>query len=145
MAERDPLSVRYDGVVRQLMERARRAERDRKSIQAWIASPRGEFRHRDKGGRTAHERAFMRSAYYLIFRSPINEQKQGRGNGPDWSLKLTWGSDADRRASSQGRTARPVQVRLYRRASARVTGPSWIDDESRRSRIGEDGERIVGG
>ena len=140
MAERDPLSVRYDGTVRQLMLRAARAERDRKSIQAWIASPRGEFRHRDKGGRTAHERAFMRSAYYLIFRTPIRE-----GRAPDWSLKLTWGSDADRRASSQGRMARPVQVRLFRRASARVTGPSWLEDESRRSRLGEDGERIVGG
>ena len=103
MAERDPLSVRYDGTVRALMIRAARAERDRKSIQAWIASPRGEFRHRDKGGRTAHERAFMRSAYYLIFRTPIRE-----GRAPDWSLKLTWGSDADRRASSQGRMARPA-------------------------------------
>ena len=140
MAERDPLSVRYDGTVRQLMIRAARAERDGKSIRAWIASPRGEFRHRDKHGRTVHERAFTRSAYYLIFRTPVRE-----GRAPDWSLKLTWGSDADRRASSGGRLARPVQVRLFRYGNARVTGPSWVADESRRSRIGEDGERIIGG
>jgi hypothetical protein len=38
-----------------------------------------------------------------------------------------------------------VQVRLFRYGNARVTGPSWVADESRRSRIGEDGERIIGG
>jgi hypothetical protein len=140
MAERDPLSVRYDGVVRQLMVRAARAHRDGKSVQAWIASPRAEFRHRDKGGRTAHERAFTRAAYYLIFRTPIKE-----GQAPDWSLKLTWGDDASRRASSGGRLARPVQVRLFRRQGARVRGASWVDDPSRRSYIDADGNRVVGG
>jgi hypothetical protein len=140
VAERDPLSVRYDGVVHDLMTRAARAHRNGKSVQAWIASPRGEFRHRDKGGRTAHERAFTRAAYYLIFRTPIRE-----GRAPDWSLKLTWGPDTGRKASSAGRLARPVQVRLFRRSGARVTGPSWVDDESLRSRIGDDGQRIVGG
>ena len=137
---RDPLSVRYDATVHTVMSRAARAHRDGKSVTAWIASPRGEFRHRDKGGRTAHERAFTRSAYYLIFRTPINA-----GRTPDWSLKRTWGDDGQRRASSSGRLARPVQVRLFRRSAARVKGPSWLDDESRRSRIGADGERIVGG
>jgi hypothetical protein len=139
-AQRDPLSTRYDGVVRDLMIRAARAHRDRKAVRAWIASPRGEFRARDRGGRTAHERAFTRSAYYLIFKTPIN-----RGQVPDWSLKLTWGADSERRASSSGRLARPVQVRLYARQGARVTGPSWRDDPSRQAKIGADGQRIVGG
>jgi hypothetical protein len=140
MAERDPLSVRYDATVRDLMVRAARAHRDGKSVQAWIASPRGEFRRRDRGGRTAHERAFTRSAYYLIFRTPIRE-----GQVPAWSLKLTWGNDGMRRASSHGRLARPVQVRLFDRRGARVRGPSWVDDPSRRSYIDADGNRIVGG
>jgi hypothetical protein len=140
VAERDPLSVRYDGVVDDLMHRAARAHRDGKSVQAWIASPRGEFRRRDKGGRTAHERAFMRAAYYKIFRTPIRQ-----GKVPDWSLKLTWGTDAQRRASSHGRLARPVQVRLFDRRGARVRGPSWVDDPSRRSYIDADGNRVVGG
>ncbi len=137
---RDPLSVRYDGVVRDLMTRAARAHRNSASVVAWIASPRGEFRHRDRGGRTAHERAFTRSAYYLIFRTPIRE-----GQVPAWSLKLTWGPDGARRASSSGRLARPVQVRLFRRSGARVRGPSWVDDPSLRSRIDAEGNRIVGG
>ncbi len=139
-ARRDPLSVRYDGVVRDLMIRAARAHRDGRGVQAWIASPRGEFRARDRGGRTAHERAFTRAAYYLVFRVPLN-----RGQAPDWSLRLTWGDDAQRRASSHGRLARPVQVRLFRRSGARVRGPRWVDDPSRRSRIGADGQRIIGG
>jgi hypothetical protein len=138
--ERDPLSVRYDGVVHDLMLRAARAHRNGSSVVAWIASPRGEFRSRDRGGRTAHERAFTRSAYYLIFRTPIRE-----GQVPSWSLKLTWGPDHSRKASSQGRLARPVQVRLFRRQGARVRGPSWVDDPSRRSHINAEGERVVGG
>ncbi len=137
---RDPLSVRYDGTVHALMVRAARAHRDGKSVQAWIASPRGEFRRRDVGGRTVHERAFTRSAYYLIFRTPIRE-----GRSPDWSLKLTWGDDGMRRASSGGRLARPVQVRLFRRSGARVRGPSWVDDPSLRSHLDESGNRVVGG
>lgn len=139
-ARRDPLSVRYDGAVRDLMIRAARAHRDGRGVQAWIASPRAEFRARDRGGRTAHERAFTRAAYYLVFRVPIRQ-----GRAPDWSLKLTWGDDGQRRASSAGRLARPVQVRLFRRSGARVRGARWVDDPSLRSRIGADGQRIVGG
>jgi hypothetical protein len=136
-AQRDPLSVRYDGVVHQLMVRAARAHRDRKAVVAWVASPRGEFRHKDRGGRTSHERAFTRSAYYLIFK---NGGEPGRSG---WSLKLEWGDDGQRRASSAGRLARPVKVRLF--ARARVEGPKWADDPSKRSVIGADGQRIVGG
>lgn len=136
-ARRDPLSVRYDGVVHQLMVRAARAHRDRKAVVAWVASPRGEFRHKDRGGRTSHERAFTRSAYYLIFKNAGNEGRSG------WSLKLEWGDDGQRRASSAGRLARPVRVRLFARAV--VSGEKWADDPSRRSVIGADGERIIGG
>jgi hypothetical protein len=138
--ERDPLSLRYDGVVFDLVSRAARASRSRRAVRAFIASPRPEFRHRDRGGRTEHERAFTRSAYYLVFRTPLNE-----GRVPDWSLKLSWGDDESRSASSGGKLARPVLIRLYPRGEARVRGPSWVDDESLRSRIGSDGERIVGG
>lgn len=122
------------------MLRAARAHRSGSSVVAWIASPRAEFRHTDKGGRTQHERAFTRSAYYLIFRTPIRE-----GQVPAWSLKLTWGPDDARRASSAGRLARPVQVRLFDRRGARVRGPSWVDDPSRRSYIDAEGRRVVGG
>ncbi len=96
---RDPLSVRYDGVVRDLVTRAARAHRDRKSVTAW----------------------------------------------PDWSLRLTWGPDSVRKASSGGRLARPVQVRLFKRSGARVTGPSWRDDPARQSKLGEGGVRVIGG
>jgi hypothetical protein len=137
---RDPLSVRYDGVVDQLLRRAGAAHRYGRGVQAWIASPREEFRHRDRGGRTAHERAFSRSAYYKVFRVPLNQ-----GRSPDWSLKLEWGSDAERRASSGGRLARPVRVRLFKRSGARVSGPRWVDDPARQSKLGPGGERIVGG
>ena len=115
MYTRDPLSTRYDGVVRDVMARAARAQRQRQSVQVWVASPRGEYRGRDRGGRTAHERAFTRSAYYLIFRTPIRN-----GHPPEWSLKITWGGDTDRKESSGGRLARPAQVRLYRRDQAKV-------------------------
>ena len=121
MYKRDPLSVRYDAAVRQVMLRAIRASPQRRGVQAWIASSRGELRHPDAGGRSAHERAFTRAAYYLVFRLPLN-----MGEAPEWSLKLVWGEQL--RASSGGRFARPVRVRIYPRAKARVSGPRWKDD-----------------
>ena len=130
VAERDPLSVRYDGIVRDLMTRAGRAAASRQGIQAWIASPRAEFRAKDRGGRTAHERAFTRSAYYLIWRAPINA-----GVPQEWSLKLTWGTDADRRASANNRLARPVTIRLFPRSQARPTAAAWVGT-ARQSTVG---------
>ena len=118
---RDPLSTRYDGVVDDLMRRAARASSRGQGVQAWIASPRGEFRGLDRGGRTAHERAFTRSAYYLIWRVPINS-----GVPQAWSLKLTWGSDADRKASANNRLARPVVVRLFPRGKAKPRSARWV-------------------
>ena len=117
---RDPLSVRYDGVVHGIILRAGRASRTGRGVQAWIASPRGEFRARDRGGRTAHERAFTRAAYYLIFK---NGGEPGRSG---WSLKLTWGTDKDRRASAYGKLARPVLVRLCPSSQAEPSAADWV-------------------
>jgi hypothetical protein len=94
----------------------------------WIASPRGEYAHPDRGGRTRHERAFTRSAYWLIFSNGGNPGESG------WHLKLTWGEEL--RPSSSGRMARPVVVRLFTRAH--VSGPRWVDGEGR----SEPGNRI---
>jgi hypothetical protein len=125
-SERDPLSLRYDGVVDQLLGRAARASVNGQSVQAWIASPRAEYRGLDRGGRTPHERAFTRAAYYVVWRVPINA-----GVPPDWSLKLTWGGDAELKPSARGRLARPVQVRLFPRSKARVRGERWNVDGRR--------------
>ena len=103
------------------MRRAARASQSGQGVQAWIASPRGEYRALDRGGRTAHERAFTRSAYYLIWRVPINAKVP-----QTWSLKLTWGSDADRRPSARGRLARPVVIRLFPRGQARPRSARWV-------------------
>ena len=135
---RDPLSVRYDGVADQVLQRAVRASVRRQSVQVWVSSPRAEFRRKDRGGRTDHERAFTRAIYYRVWRVPINA-----GVPPDWSAKLSWGADSERRASSAGRLARPVQVRLWPRSQARVRGPRWNQD-GRRSEV-VDGQRVVGG
>ena len=124
--QRDPLSVRYDAAAHQVLIRAIRASRNGQGVTLWIASTRGELRNPDAGGRSAHERAFSRSAYYHVFRNPIN-----RGEIPAWSLKLTWG--AELRPSGQGRLARPVRVRVWPRAQARVRGARWTDDPNLQS------------
>jgi hypothetical protein len=121
--QRDRLSVRYDPTAARVLLRAARLSRERKGVTVWISSTRAELRQRDEGGRTAHERAFTRAAYYPVFRVPMRE-----GRVPDWSLKLTWGADSELRPSSGGRLARPVQVRLYPRSKARVSGERWTDD-----------------
>ena len=142
--------MRYDGVVWGVLNRAARASVHKAGVRVWIASPRAEFRARDRGGRTAHERAFVRAAYYKVWREPVNEairaEKEGRrGRPPDWSLQLTWGDDVDRKPSSRGRLARPVLVRLRPRSQARVRADeSWRDHPGLRSQY-VDGQRVVGG
>lgn len=124
---RDPLSVAYDSRVRRVLLRAIVARRDRRGVPVFVASPPAEFRHLDKGGRTRHERAFTRSAYYQVFKVPRNA-----GELPMYSLKLVWGK-AERRSGRWGRT---VQVRLFRYGSGyrhAQDRPQWISDDSRRS------------
>ena len=112
MFQRDPLSVHYDGAAGQALIRAIRASRSGGGVQVWIASTRGELASPDSGGRTAHERAFTRSAYYYVWRAPLNA-----GQIPLWSLKLTWGDDL--RPSSRGRMARPARLRIFPRSGPR--------------------------
>lgn len=133
MPERDPLSVRYETAARHALHRAIIAHRDRQAVTARIVSPGGEFARTDRGGRTAHERAFTRAIYYLAWRVPINA-----GLAPDWSVKLTWGPIV--RVS--GRYGRTVTVRVFRRASGvrHVNAGkvrSWAGDESFRSVPGD--------
>src|SRR5271170_6074702 len=103
---RDPRSVEWDGAVRSVLISAIRASRQRKGVIVWVASPRGQFRDKDAGGRTAEERAFTRAAYYQVFLVP-----RKMGVRPDYSLKLTWGDSLE--PSSHGRRARACRVRLY--------------------------------
>ena len=123
---RDPLSWHYDGYVRQVMIRAIRASRNGRSVRVYIASPRSSFRATDAGGRTAHERAFTRSAYYLMWRVPLNA-----GTVPEWSLKVTWGDEV--RASSGNRLARPAVIRVWPRSQARPRGAQWSKDPALQS------------
>lgn len=116
MYARDPLSVRYDGVTRQVMARAIRASRSGRGVTVSIASTRAEHRNPDAGGRTAHERAFTRSAYHYL----------GRPASREWALKISW--DTGLSPSSGGRVARVARLRLWPRNQARVRGPSWVDD-----------------
>ena len=129
---RDPLSVRYDGPVRVSVMRAIRSSGAERGVTVWVASSRAELRSPDAGGRTAHERAFTRSAYYLVWRAPINA-----GAIPDWSLKLEWGGDAELRPSSNGRLARPARLRVRPRRGPRggrqfghglPAGRAWAGD-----------------
>ena len=129
MPRRDPLSVHYDGVVHGMLLRAARASSTSRGVLVYIASPRAEFRHPDRSGRTVHERAFTRSAYYIVKGGPNHSGDRSYGNVPDWSLKLTWGEEL--RASSRGRLARPVVIRLFPRSQARVHGPKWKDGFNR--------------
>ena len=132
MPARDPLSVNYDGVVHQLVLRAIYAQRSRRGVQAFVSSPRAEFRSVDRGGRTKHERAFTRSAYYLVFRTPLNE-----GVAPAWSLRLSWGEDAELAPSARGRLARPVVLRVWPRSQARPPRERWSDGSGFRSEVGQ--------
>ena len=132
-AQRDPLSERYDRAVRRLLTAAVAAHQQgrRGGVRAFVASPGREFAQTDKGGRTRHERAFTRAAYYLVMKVP-----QHRGEPQQWSLKLEWGP-VERHGSRYGRV---VTARLFLRSSgarhaARNPGSSWRDNPALRSTI----------
>ena len=132
MGERDPLSTAYDTAVRRALLRAIRAHYAGQAATAFIASPGHEFRNTDRGGRTAHERAFTRSAYYQVWKAP-----QRAGQVPQWSLKLTWGP-IERRGDRYGRT---VTIRLYTRGAGvrhnnRHPGRSWAGNPALQSHTG---------
>jgi hypothetical protein len=128
MGVRDPLSVAYDSRVRRVLLRAIIARRSDRGIPAFVQSPPREFRAPDRGGRTKHERAFTRSAYYQVFKVPRN-----LGELPAYSLRLDWGKIEFR----HGRWGRVVQVRLFRYGSGRrhaeQAGRQWITDDALRS------------
>ena len=132
--ERDPLSVRFDGPVRAcLLEAA--GKKPPRTAERFVSSPVAEFRAPDKGGRTAHERAFQRSVYYQIFKVPRNE-----GIAPAWSAKVTWGK-IERRGTRWGRA---VRVRLYQygRGYAHVAArpaSSYTADDALKARPGVPG------
>jgi hypothetical protein len=130
VAARDPLSVAYDTRVRRVLIRAIVAHRNRQAATVFIASPPAEFRRLDQGGRTAHERAFTRSAYYQVFKVPRNN-----GDLPTWSLKLTWGPIR----FHSGRWGRIAQVRLFRYGAGyrhAQTHPQWVTGQIPKSTAG---------
>lgn len=127
--ERDPLSEHYDATARRALHLAIIARRAGRPASLFVVSPGREFSRTDRGGRTAHERAFTRAIYYLAWRVPIN-----RGVAPDWSVKLTWGP-IERHGSRYGRR---VEVRAFTRDSGARhvrTGKvrSWAAGETFRS------------
>jgi hypothetical protein len=136
-AARDPLSVRYDRTARHILLTAIRAHQHNpdapRAAKVWVHSPGHEYRHLDRGGRTASERALTRALYYQTWRQPINA-----GVPPTWSLKLEWGR-VERRGSRYGRHLR---VRLFlarsgaRHAASTGERKQWRANEALRSTPG---------
>lgn len=108
-SQRDPLSVDYDAYVGQVCRLAVQRHRNhQRGPVVWIASPRREFRQLDRGGLTPHERAFQRSAYYLVFKAPRNA-----GAPVHYSLVMEW-DKAVKAPAPRNQLARAVRVQLYR-------------------------------
>lgn len=122
---RDPLSVQYDPFTHRLLRQAIRSKSAPRVAEAFIQSPPREFVALDYGRRTAHERAFTRSVYYLVLKVP-----QNMGAVPLWSAKLTWGP-IERRG---GRWGRGVRVRLFRYGS----GQRYVSEHMARDPWSED-------
>jgi hypothetical protein len=102
--QRDPLAVAYERHARAALVDAIRTGPPRIS-RVFIASPGAEFTSTDRGGRTRHERAFTRAAYYEVQQVP-----RRTGTPQQWSLRLEW-SLIERRGSRYGRV---VTVRMFR-------------------------------
>ena len=130
-SQRDPLSERYDVAVRRSLLAAIRARPW--AGRAFVASPGREFRNVDRGGRTAHERAFTRSAYYQVVKVPLNA-----GRPQEWSLKLEWGP-IERRGSKYGRTVR-LRMFTYRSGSRYASSGkvrTWRDNPGLQSKVND--------
>lgn len=122
---RDPYSELLDPFVAKVLGRAIRSKTAPRISEAFLASPIREFRDLDYGGRTAHERGFIRAVYYQVIRVPVHH-----GVPQKWSAKITWGP-VERRG---GRWGRPVRVRLFKYGSAQ----RYVEDIMRRDPWSED-------
>jgi hypothetical protein len=130
---RDPLSVQYDDITWRVLLRAvrnhQRNPKDPTAAEVFVQSPPREFRALDYGRRTAHERAFTRSLYYIVFRVPRLYEVS-----PKWSAKLTWGPITKR----GGRWGRTCRVRLFRAGA----GSRYVERIMRRDPWSEDLEGL---
>jgi hypothetical protein len=123
------MSVRFDAPVRRALVAAIEARPRRHSV--WVGSPPSEFRQLDRGGRTVRERAFTRSAYYIVRRLPMRE-----GSAPYWSLQIAWGPITKR----GGRWGRVAQLRMRRyysgaRHAAQHPASSWAARRELQSKL----------
>jgi hypothetical protein len=126
---RDRLAAAYAAPARRALLAAIAAES--KTSSGYVASPGRELRNPDRGGRTAHERAFTRAAYYEVIQVPRRTKTPRR-----WSLQLEWGP-VEKRGDKYGRT---VRLRLFRYGSrayqAALSRGAYTSDPSLRSAIG---------
>ena len=123
------MSVQYDPGTHRLLLKAIRSRTAPRVAEAFIQSPPREFRALDYGRRTAHERAFTRSVYYLVLKVP-----QNMGAVPLWSAKIVWGPVEKR----GGRWGRQVRVRLFRYGS----GQKYVSQIMRRDPWSEDVDAV---
>ena len=140
--QRDPLSVRYDAAARRVLLASIRKQQSGRPgwTYIWVASPGREVRDLDPGGLTRHERAFRRALFYPVVQIPRRQ-----GIPQQWSLRTEMVDGFERRGSRYGRRCR---VRIYRYGSgyrkvSRNPASSYVNDPRLRSRLGEDGVRII--
>ena len=125
---RDRLAAAYAAPARRALEAAIAAES--KTSTGYVASPGREFRQLDRGGRTKHERAFTRAAYYEVIQVPRRTSTPRR-----WSLQLEWGP-IEKRGSKYGRVVRLRMFRYGTRAyQAALTRGAYTADPALRSAI----------
>lgn len=123
---RDRLAAAYAAPARRALEAAIAAED--KTSSGYVASPGREFRQLDRGGRTAHERAFTRAAYYEVIQVPRHTQTPRR-----WSLQLEWGP-IEKRGAKYGRVVRLRMFRYGTRAyQAALARGAYTSDPALRS------------
>jgi hypothetical protein len=116
---RTPLAIRYDPSAARVLDAAIRRYSDRTAGDdwhpAWVASPAGD--PVDKGGLTAHERAFTQALNYdkRVYRhgTPRYVTDPATGDRVDnpnpyreWSVKTVW-------TGERGARGRKVRVRVF--------------------------------